>query len=398
MESKDRCLTTWPLPNLGFRPGGRQRHITSGSISGLDTLRCHRRYSVMRNRRMAWPLCAVLLFACGSTTVATPNGPVPAGSPPVALAPVDPGLVVTSPATGPSQVGPGFIALPTPDPQWTPTREAGACLIPVADISEAKGWFVSYPGGQRQDDPRSVVALPGHAPGAIGQNYGLTFVVAKNLWVPVPFNWVDPTGAFYAYDDFSGDGIVAVTIPGQVSRTLAKGAWNVLGADNGGVYATRVQQPGAWFVPFAPGQGSQLLVDHGTWSKYAAGALWSAEGGHLLRHDLSSGADTSWAPQVLAYGLLGFDGSGNPIVSTPPATLPAGSLELTVARSDGSTTSLWTANGLGVNLAIGDSTGIWWEAGGGNVGAPGHGLYHWTPAPGAQIVSIPEANLGGPCV
>ena len=55
MESKDRCLTTWPLPNLALRAGARDPPETKPTVSltcppdgKRMTSVCHRRVGVCR--------------------------------------------------------------------------------------------------------------------------------------------------------------------------------------------------------------------------------------------------------------------------------------------------------------------------------------------------------------
>ncbi len=82
--------------------------------------------------------------------------------------------------------------------------------MPFAAISEASGGFIAYPGGARQDDPSSAVALPGNTPGQIGVNPGLAYDRVLGHWVPVPLDWLAPGGQTYAYQN--GGKIRAVTV------------------------------------------------------------------------------------------------------------------------------------------------------------------------------------------
>src|SRR2546427_12677969 len=111
-------------------------------------------------------LAAVWCVALGAC------GPVPRDAGFIATAsPTATAGPTPSPAPSPSPSESAFSpapALSSPSPSAT-----GSCRVPIADISEAKGWFITIPGGDRQDDPASGVALPGGTPGPIGANPGL---------------------------------------------------------------------------------------------------------------------------------------------------------------------------------------------------------------------------------
>src|SRR5260221_9804144 len=110
---------------------------------------------------------------------------------------------------------PPAVATPTP-----PTISTAACRLPISYISEAYGWFVNYPGGATTQDPTSRVALPGGQAGAIGQNPGLTYDRAAGKWVPVPYDWLAPSGHTYAYEAYPSNQIYAVSVPGADAKLL----------------------------------------------------------------------------------------------------------------------------------------------------------------------------------
>ena len=142
-------------------------------------------------------------------------------------------------------------------------------------MSEADGGFILYPGGQRQDDPTSTVALPGNTPGQIGVNAGLAYDRVLSKWVPVPLDWLAPGGRTYAYQD-NGGKIRAVSVAdGSSGDVTNEGAWELLSTADDGVYVDRPNTPGAWFVPF--GGIPTQIVDHGSWRKYFNGALWGID-------------------------------------------------------------------------------------------------------------------------
>ncbi len=319
-------------------------------------------------------VCCLALAACGvaPNEAAFIASPSPAASPQPTPSPAQPAFSPAPPLPSPSQVA------------------SGSCQIPIADISEAKGWFITVPGGNRQDDPASVVALPGGTPGQIGINPGLTFDKAAGLWVPVPYQWLAPGGSVYAYQDFSSRAIRAVNvIDGSSGQVVPGGSWILMTTADDGVYVTRSDGPGAWFISF-DGQARQV-IDHGSWQRLFEGSMWGVDpSGALVRHNLITGSETPLSPVPASAWILGFDVSGDPLLSSGGA--------LMLVRADHSVATLWAGtNGSVGGRAVGDELGVWFEVGGGLFGAPGHGLYLWTAAAGAQIVSNSEGNLAGGC-
>src|ERR1700694_5045858 len=155
-------------------------------------------------RRVCIAALLLLLTACGRAPLAT--GPV---------------AVVVSPSRTESPAPPAsqsrVVSPPQPDASAgrtssPPPADQTTCRVPFSVISEASGGFISYPGGQRQDDPSSVVALPGNTPGQIGGNPGLAYDHVLNRWVPVPLDWLAPGGQTYVYMDFGTGNIRGVTV------------------------------------------------------------------------------------------------------------------------------------------------------------------------------------------
>ena len=273
-----------------------------------------------------------------------------------------------------------------------PPAPPGSCRLPFSDISEARGGFILYPGGQRLDDPASVVALPGNTPGTIGVNPGLTFDVATGTWVPVPLQWLAPSGITYAYMS-AGGGIRAVTVSDGQSGEVAGGGWNLIGTLDDGVFATKPGTPGVWFIPF--GQDPYQWVDHGGWQRYYGNALWGVDSSErLVRHELGNGVETTWGSVLSVSQISGFDAAGEPVVYTGG--------QQAIHHADGSTTTVWPGtNGLtSSGYVFGDSYGIWFEVDGssGLVGAPGSGIYLWTQSGGASLVTREPVHPMGPCI
>jgi len=339
----------------------------------------------------------VALAACGSAPrdagfIASPSPAATAGPSPTPVpSPTSVASPSSAPTPSPSPSESAFSpapALPSPSPSPLTT---GACRVPIADISEAKGWFITIPGGSRQDDPASVVALPGGTPGQIGANPGLIYDHSTDTWVPVPYNWLAPGGSLYAYEGYSNGIIRAVNVvDGSSGTVVTGGGWLLMTTADDGVYVTKSDAPGVWFIPF--GGDPRVVIDHGSWQRLANGYVWGVDNsGNVVRHDLISGDETKWATVPANAWIVGFDLLGDPLLDAGGA--------LSLVRAGNSVTSIWPGtNGSVGGRAIGDANGVWFEVGGGLVGAPGHGLYLWTAAAGAHLISSDEGNLAGGCL
>jgi hypothetical protein len=212
----------------------------------------------------------------------------------------------------------------------------------------------------------------------------------------VPLQFLAPGGQTYAYEADYGKGkIRAVTVAdGTSGDVTTEGNWLLIGVIDSGIYAgPATADSGAYFVPF--GEQAQQVVAHGTWSRYDKGAVWGTDASNnLVRHDLTSGAETVWGHMTSTSSISGFDASGEPVVYTGGA--------LALHHQDGSTTAVWPGtNGLTSSGYVwGDSHGLWFEVDGssGLPGAPGSGIYLWSPEKGATRISDePAVHVMGPC-
>jgi hypothetical protein len=282
-------------------------------------------------------------------------------------------------------------AVASPSPTSSPSPVAAAsCGVPFSGMSEANGGFIIYPGGQRQDDPSSTVALPGNEPGQIGVNPGLAYDRVLSKWVPVPLSWLAPGGQTYAYQE-NGGKIRAVTVlDGSSGDVTTYGGWELISTADDGVYAGKLNTPGAWFVPF--GGTPEQIGDHGSWQSYANGALWGVDSSrNLIQHDATSGVETSWGAVSSVSYIVGFSTSGEPLVATGGA--------LVMLHLTGSPTTLWPGTGdLGEGgRAYADALGVWFEVDGTRIGEQGTGIYLWTPDKGAQLVASEVVHVMGAC-
>jgi hypothetical protein len=326
----------------------------------------------------------VLMTACGAvphgSTLESPAAVTSVAAPSQSASP-SPSLYRIPPPYQPASAG----RTASPPPLATVR-----CRVPFSEISEASGGFIAYPGGARQDDPSSVVALPGNTPGQIGVNPGLAYDRDLGHWVPVPPDWLAPGGQTYAYQA-NGGKIRAVTVlDGSFGDVTTGGSWELISTADDGVYAGQLNVPGAWFVPF--GGAARQIVAHGTWQSYSNGALWGVDSArNLIQHDVTTGIETSWgAVSSFAY-VVGYATSGEPLVV-------AGGV-LVMLHLNGAPTTLWPGTGgLGEGgRAFADALGIWFEVDGSRIGEPGTGIYIWTPDRGAQLITSEVVHVMGGC-
>jgi hypothetical protein len=234
-------------------------------------------------RRTGIAACFWLITACHgvygtSAVVSSPSPAIATGASPSALSTPSPALYHPPAAASPS---------PTSSPA---PAGAASCRVPFSNISEADGGFITYPGGQRQDDPTSVVALPGNTPGQIGVNPGLAYDWFVGRWVPVPMSWLAPGGQTYAYQEGGGKIRAVTVLDGSSGDVTTDGGWELISTADDGVYAGKPDNPGAWFVPF--GGTPRQIVDHGTWLGFANGGLWGIDSSrNVIQHDAVSGTE-----------------------------------------------------------------------------------------------------------
>jgi hypothetical protein len=309
-----------------------------------------------------------------------------------------------SPAASPSR-----ITLPTPPISTAaPPSVAGRvfstapCRVPMSYVTEAKGYFVAYPGGATTPAPGSAIALPGGVPGTIGANPGLTYDVPLRRWVPVPPDWLVPSGTTYVFEDFTAGAIYAVDVRSQAVQDLGKQqGWYIVGTTDTGVFVADSYQPGVWFLSFANPSPAQIAGGQG-WTAYDHGALWLQSGPELMRHDLATGGETVVAKLSGWFTLVGFDVDGSPLLKTSndvPHSDPRQRFALKEIGPKGEVKTLWAAVGEPNDYAVGDAHGVWFELsdGGGIPNAGPSGLYLWTQRHGAVRMNRISLNLMGPC-
>src|SRR5215831_5246598 len=136
----------------------------------------------------------------------SPSAPAsPSPSPTQSPVYTPPPVVVPPTATGASSSAPPLAGAASGLPVGTLS-----CRLPIYAAGPGSGGFIVLPGQAFIADPRSAGTVPSPSPGSPSPSppgygggypgwYGLTYDAAYKVWVPVPFNWVSPDGAHYAY-------------------------------------------------------------------------------------------------------------------------------------------------------------------------------------------------------
>jgi hypothetical protein len=239
------------------------------------------------------------------------------------------------------------------------------------------------------------------APGQIGVNPGLAYDRVLYKWVPVPSDWLAPRGQTYAYQE-NGGKIRAVTVAdGTSGDVTTDGGWELISTADDGVYAGKLNIPGAWFVPF--GGTPRQIVDHGTWVTFANGGLWGIDSSrNVIQHDVASGFEINWGQVSSVSNIVGLGAIGEPLVATGGA--------LVMLHMSGPPTTLWPGTGLTAAIsksncsdlgeggrAYTDAFGTWFEVDGTRIGEPGTGIYLWSAAKGAQLIAPEAVHVVGMC-
>ena len=333
---------------------------------------------------------ATAAIACIALTACGPFHPIVTAGPAVATS----ARVSSTARTAP----------PSPSPRPAPTApivySTAPCGLPMHAITEASGAFVLYPSGAVAGAPGSEVALPGHSPGEIGVNPGLTYDVAENKWIPAPYYWLAPAGRLYIFEDFAtGKTFVVNVSSGSATQLAVPSGWFPFGTSDDGVYVQASAPGGAWFYPF-DGSQARLLTEGNYWLKYNSDSIWrlsAGSAGLLVRHDLFTGADRTLTTLGGWNDILGFDAQGDPLIlnSTDiPSSSSKQSYKFMLIGADGHATTLWSGNGnRAVGLAVGDNHGVWFVIADSD-GLPGHeGLYLWTPHTAAKLITALDGNI-----
>ena len=311
--------------------------------------------------------------------------------------------------THPSALGSPQTAPTAPSsPTAMPAAEL-TCRLPVsASATPGTAGFINFPGGTFNVDPASNPALPGHGDSAYANNY--TYDFSRSRWLPTSWRAVAIDGSAYAYWD--GTAVHVLNLDsGRDSLLGAQPGWDhlmqppsifALTAD--GVYLQAGGQ-GIWQVGFG---NQRQVTTRGYWDAVANGAAWGrptnsypGDGAvySILRLDLKTGVSEPWFKRAGVVAVVGVDFDGSPIVMVTPKTGPNSSdIELWLVTGRNQGRRIYSApsvvNGLLVTglvtPVIGDSHGIWFEA--------GPKLYMYSRQSGVQEMAPARAALAGGCV
>src|SRR5256884_1725459 len=244
-----------------------------------------------------------------------------------------------------------------------------SCRLPITGGSTLGG-FVSFPKGEFTPDPSSnKITMRGPAHHAPGVSYDRAYA----RWVPASLALISPNGSHYAYVDENWT-VHDVGITDGSDRVVGpSGSWLPLAYADAGIYVVPFDpetgpRAGLWLFR---ANGSRAVSQSGYWSIVGGGAAY----GHptrnpvlspdqLVRLDLGSGTSSPWFRRPNEFiDVIGFDGSGHPIVFAN-GRLPA-DVDLATYHE------LWLVTGrnTGVNLisgglnfvpaTISDTHGIW---------------------------------------
>lgn len=222
-------------------------------------------------------------------------------------------------------------------------------------------------------------------PPASLQWFGSTYDRAYARWLPVPWAWVSPDGAQYAYPGV--DGIYVYNLRTSTQVQLGAGqVWGVFDVEAEGVYATTGTVGGLWLLPFS-GPIKQI-TSTGYWQAVTKGAAYGTAtssvpygtANTIMKLDLSTGATSEWFTQPGAQSAVtGFDVKGDPVIVAQ--TQSSLSIWITISPNRGYLISNgYTAYGgafFPTGAPIGDSHGVWFLSGGGIALYANDGNWYW---------------------
>jgi hypothetical protein len=295
--------------------------------------------------------------------------------------------------------------MPSPSPVAVGELE---CRLPIStSATPGTSGFITFPGGTFSVDPASDPNLPGHSDSSYVNNY--TYDFNRSRWLPTSWRAVARDGSAYAYWDGTAFHLFDLN-SARDSSLGAPPAWDhlmqppsIFALTPEGVYV-QAGGPGLWQLR----DGTQRQVTkEGYWDSVASGAGWGrptssypGDGAvySILRLDLKTGVSEPWFTRAGVQMVVGVDLGGAPIVMVTPKTGPSSSdLELWLVTGRDQGALIYSApavvNGLSVlglvTPVIGDSHGIWFEA--------GPKLYLYSQQSGVQEMAPARAGLAGGC-
>lgn len=284
-----------------------------------------------------------------------------------------------------------------------------SCRLPVYAGGPGSGGFIVYPDQTFVADPRSAVTaptpnppppspspVPGYGRGYPQGWYGETYDAHYAKWLPVPYAWVSPDGAHYAYP-LGGD-IYAQNVAGGSLLELDQGrGFNPIDTENDGVYVITPNQSGLWFLPFS-GSPKQI-TSSGFWQAVSGGAAYGAPtsavpagaSNTIERLDLKTGATQPFFSEPGGQSqVTGFDPLGNPVIQVQYRNAQATFIATGPNTSVAIATMIYGQNyypgppPYPSGSPVADSHGLWFSVGNGIVLYRNLGWY-WMSSIGGQL-------------
>jgi hypothetical protein len=282
------------------------------------------------------------------------------------------------------------------------------CRLPVYVGPPGSGGFIVFPGATFIGDPTSAVTLPSPSPGSgYGQgNTGLSYDGTYARWLPVPYSQVSPDGSRYAHA--SADSVYVENVATGSTIELGQGhAWAIIGVQNQGVYATIVNQPGLWLLPYAG--AVQQITKTGYWQMASSDAAYGGSlsavpngiANTIIRLDLKSGTVSDWFTRGGAVSTsFGFDSRGNALIYVA-YFVSGGGTEMWITTGSKDRFPVFDSVHLQISASgapIGDSHGIWFPAYVNSYPSPTQGILLYAPGSGLYWMSNAGTQLAGPCI
>jgi hypothetical protein len=240
---------------------------------------------------------------------------------------------------------------------------------------QGSGGFISFPGGSvAADDSSSVVTPRGNA------WFGLTYDTAVKRWLPVPTTWVSPDGTVYFFVE-PGPGMTKMfevnTETGELAELgispLGYG-WQVMAVTPNYLFASLLMSHAGVYIMPKWSYRQEIYVTDGFWTAASGDYAFGAKvpgGGAIERIDARKqamgippvGAEP-WFNKSNSAKILGFDGSGNPVIWTGTEMWIATGPNQATRISTSPPLAIPTSQGApihGANAPVADSHGLWFS-------------------------------------
>ena len=218
---------------------------------------------------------------------------------------------------------PAQSTFPTVNPLHNAIVDGLHCKLPVYVLSQkGSGGFVNFPAGTITGDSSSNnPVMPNDA-----DWFGLTYDTAVKHWLPVPSAWVAPDGALYAFafdvDSHAGyDAMFLVNALTGTGANLGQGptGWQVIGVSSTNIYAAVLGGPGV-YVQAITGPFNPMPIRDGYWTAASGFFIYGSatpDGGTIVQMDARNPTHrVQWFNKGGSAEIIGFDGSGSPVIWT----------------------------------------------------------------------------------